>query len=525
MTGSNEKESRAKRVPMIMLPYQQCWIADQSPVKFWEKSRRIGASWSEASDDTLLSARESGMDTWYIGYTKDMAQEFIEDCGDWARHYNQAASEIEEFLFIDEDPDKAIQAFRVRFASGFKVTALSSRPRNLRGKQGKIVIDEAAFHDDLPGLLKAAIAMLMWGGRVAIISTHNGDDNPFNELINDIRAGKQKYRLHRTTLDNALNEGLYERICLRLDQEWSLAAQDQWRQELIDFYGDSANEELFCVPARGTGAYFTRLMIENCMDAAIPMLRWACKTEFAEQPEHERQVVTQDWCEEYLKPLLDSLDPNLTTVFGEDFGRTGDLTVIMPLVETQALLYTAPFVLELRNVPFKQQEQILYFLVDRLPRFRFGALDARGNGQYLAEVAMQRYGSARIEQVMLSQAWYRDNMPRYRAAFEDRNILIPRDADILNDHRLVRMEKGVALIPDSARQKGADGGQRHGDSAIAGALAWYAATSNVLAACAGVDPEHRETMSGRDFDRGVQGGIFGRFAANLRLPGRGRRAA
>jgi len=46
---------------------------------------------------------------------------------------------------------------------------------NLRGKQGRVIIDEAAFHDNLEELLKAALALLMWGGEVRIISTHNGD--------------------------------------------------------------------------------------------------------------------------------------------------------------------------------------------------------------------------------------------------------------------------------------------------------------------------------------------------------------
>jgi len=378
------KENRNLRTPAALLPYQQRWVADDSPVKVWEKSRRIGASWCEAGEDALLAAAEHGMDVWYIGYNKDMAQEFIEDCGDWARHYHRAASSVEEFVFKDEDKD--IQAFRIRFASGYKIVALSSRPSNLRGKQGKIVIDEAAFHDDLPGLLKAALAMLMWGGRVVVLSTHNGDENPFNDLVNDIRSGKRPYSLHRTTLDDALAEGLYQRICLRLGRKWTFGEETRWRQELIDFYGEGADEELFCIPARGSGAYFSRMLIENCMDPSIPVLRWTCKAEFAEWPEHMRRAETEAWCEENLRPVLEGIAPNLNAYFGEDFGRTGDLTVVIPLLETPGLLYGAPFVLEMRNVPFKQQEQVLFYLVDRLPRFRFGALDARGNGQYLAEV-------------------------------------------------------------------------------------------------------------------------------------------
>ena len=39
-------------------------------------------------------------------------------------------------------------------------------------------------------------------------------------------------------------------------------------------------------------------------------------------------------------------------------------------------------VVELAGCPYKQQEQILDFIVDRLPRFRRGAHDANGNGAY-----------------------------------------------------------------------------------------------------------------------------------------------
>ena len=148
------------RSPAVLLAYQQRWCADQSPVKVIEKSRRVGLSWGEAADSALLAASQKGMDVWYIGYNKDMAQEFIRDCSDWAKHYALAAGEIEvtEEVFKDGDDEKAILAFVIRFASGFRITALSSRPSNLRGKQGRVIIDEAAFHEQLGELLKAAMA-------------------------------------------------------------------------------------------------------------------------------------------------------------------------------------------------------------------------------------------------------------------------------------------------------------------------------------------------------------------------------
>lgn len=464
----------ARKVPGgILLPYQQRWVADKSKVKVYEKSRRIGISWAEASDDALYAASESGDDVWYVGYNKDMALEFINDCASWARAYNLAASDVEEFVF--EDGDKEIKSFKIGFASGNRITALSSRPTNLRGKQGRVVLDEAAFHDDLPALIKAAMALLIWGGDVRIISTHNGDDNEFNGLVNDIRAGRKPYSLHRTDFDEALEQGLYKRICAVLKREWSEEAERAWRREVVEFYGDDADEELFVIPSQGSGVYLSRALIEACMSPAIPVIRYEQKASFAELSEHIRRAEVGDWLDENLRPLMETIDPSRVSYFGEDFGRLGDLTVIMPLVEQQSATFRAPFLLELWNMPFEQQKQILFYVVDRLPHFSGGALDARGNGQYLAEVAMQRYGANRIRQVMASEAWYRDYMPRYKAMFEDRTILLPRDADIIQDHRAIRVIKGVAKVPDlrvasmdRKRQK------RHGDSAIAGAMACYA---------------------------------------------------
>ena len=238
------------KTPMVLLGYQQRWCADITPVKVCEKSRRIGLSWGEAADSALLAASQKGMDTWYIGYNKDMAQEFIRDCADWAKTYGLAASEIEETeeIFKDGDEEKAILAYVIRFSSGWRITALSSRPSNLRGKQGRVIIDEAAFHDDLPELLKAAMALLMWGGQVHIISTHNGVDNPFNELVTDVREGKKPYSLHTITFYDAVRDGLYQRICLRLGREWTRESENEWIAEIRASYGDAAAEELDCIP-------------------------------------------------------------------------------------------------------------------------------------------------------------------------------------------------------------------------------------------------------------------------------------
>ncbi|MDD3002102.1 MAG: hypothetical protein PHF29_10145 [Candidatus Riflebacteria bacterium] len=460
--------------PVVLLPYQQRWISDRSSVRVIEKSRRIGLSWGEAAEASLLAAAESGMDIWYIGYNKEMAQEFIRDSAFWAKHYCLAAGEIEEIVLDDEDKD--ILTFRITFASGYRVSALSSRPSNLRGKQGLIILDEAAFHDNLDELIKAAMAMLIWGGRVCIISTHNGEDNPFNELVKSIREGKLKYSLHKVTFDDALADGLYKRICLKQRIEWTKEKEIAWRKEIVDFYGDGADEELFCIPSKGSGLYFTNVLLESVMQPGIPVFRLSFKDEFTVKPEEERTRVCREWWEENVKPVIDSLNDaggSVTSYYGFDFARSGDLSVFVPLV-VNGLMRLTPFVFEMKNVPFTQQRELLFYTIDALPNFMHGAHDARGNGQYLAEVAMQKYGVGRITQVMFSESWYSENFPKYKTALEDRQIIIPDDLDIKADHRMVKTEKGVPKVPASAKRKGMNGEQRHGDGAIAFCLAWFA---------------------------------------------------
>ena len=42
--------------PAALMGYQQRWVADDSPLKVIEKSRRTGLTWAEASDNVLTAA-------------------------------------------------------------------------------------------------------------------------------------------------------------------------------------------------------------------------------------------------------------------------------------------------------------------------------------------------------------------------------------------------------------------------------------------------------------------------------------
>jgi len=464
--------------PPALLPYQQAWVADDSPLKVGEKSRRIGLTWAEASDNVLTASAANGSNVFYISATQDMALEYIDACSMWARVYNLAASDIEQSIFHDED--REIQSYRIIFPkSGHRVVGLSSSPRNLRGKQGVIVIDEAAFHDNLDKLLKAAMAMLMWGDKVRVLSTHNGADNAFAELINDIRAGKRKGVVHQINFQAAVEQGLYKRVCLRRQTPWSQAGQDRWVADVYGFYGDDAAEELDVVPSLGGGKYLSLGLIEARMNAATPVVRGKWAADFAHAADHTREIEVGAWCEENLQPILATLEVNNAHSLGEDFGRLGDLTVLTVIDETQMLARRVRLVVELATCPYRQQEQILFYILSRLPRFRAAALDATGNGGYLAERAAQKFGSTRVAQVMLNDPFYRDNMPRFKAGLEDATLTdIPRDREIRDDLRALQLINGIPKL-GKAKTQNADGPklQRHGDAAISLFLAHYAAVS------------------------------------------------
>lgn len=468
--------------PALLLPYQQRWVADNAAVRVWEKSRRIGASYADAAESALTAASKpeaGGMDCFYIAYEKEMTQQYIEDCAFWAKQYNLAASQIESEVLLDEDKD--IQVYRIRFASGHKIEALSSQPRNLRSKQGKVTIDEGAFHDDLNAVMEAAFAFLIWGGRVAVISTYNGVDEPYYDLVQDIRAGRQAYSLHRTTLDDAIADGLYRRICLVRGITWTSEGEAAWRQGIIDTYRqrEDADQELFCIPKKSGGSYFPRALVEARMEAGIPVLRLELDDAFAQRSDEVRAGHVRDWLEEHVDPLLEALPKNLRHCYGMDFARSAHLSVLAPLSIEQSLHRRAPFAVELKNVPFRQQEQLVFHVADRLPGFFSGAHDSRGNGQYLGEVAAQRYGSERIHQVMLSQPWYQEHMPKYKAAIEDAFLTLPMDADVLADHRAVKVVRGVPMVPATV-EKGQALSGRHGDAAIAYCLAWFASEQDFV---------------------------------------------
>ena len=473
-------------LPNVLLPYQAKahLMLETARVLFIEKSRRVGMTWGIGAYCALVAAKEKqagGMDAMYISYSQEMTREFIDACAMWARAFSMAAMAVDEFLFDDSDQDgeRSIKAFRIQFASGFEILALSSAPRSLRGKQGLVVIDEAAFVDNLKELLKAALAFLMWGGQVVVCSTHDGAENEFNVAVQDILGGRSSYAHMRVDFDDALRDGLYQRICLVRGVDWTPEGEAEWRQEIIDNYGDGADEELFCIPSQGSGAWLSAVLIEARMTADAPVLRLDLPPDFLHRPTHERASLLTPFMDE-LEAALDGLDLEPQYAFGFDFGRVADLSTGSLLAIEQQLKRREALSWELRGVPGEEQKMITKATLSAVrSRLVGAAFDATGMGWTVAEdmgrifgIREKEDGPGLVMAVKFSQDWYRLNMPPLKTAFEDDAIAIAPDAEHLSDLRMVKLIRGVPRLPDT--REGEKGKKRHGDYAIAVALAHYA---------------------------------------------------
>jgi phage FluMu gp28-like protein len=530
--------------PAVLLDYQQesLDIADEHQFAVYEKSRRIGLSYAFAPyADLKASAARSPQNVYYIGYNLDMAREFIGYCAEFAQAFEGVRVSLPDDVsnmvvrrddgsylniggnvmpdakdgdfadgavvqeavggfLIKGDAGKSVKAFRIDFPSGKAVIALPSSPRSVRGKQGIFIIDEAAFHDNLEELIKAILAALVWGGSVIVISTHDGTDNFFNTLIEEIRAEKRAGNVHRITFEDAIDAGLYKRICLVQGKNWSPEAEAKWEADIRKTYGDAAEEELDVVPARGSGTYLARATILEAMSKELPVVRLRCPDGFERWSEERRRDWLREYLDEEVKPWLGNFDPNRRTFMGQDFARSGDVSPVKFGQHDEHMRLVCRLTLEMRNVPFSDQEFIIEWLIRRVPHFAGGKMDGRGNGSALAEKMQQLFGFDVIESVMATDKVYLQYMPLLKAGIEDRTFIIPHDEGELDDLRMIKQVRGIPKIPDRPANSRENGkvAKRHGDNAIA---------DMHLIAAANEDPGDIEFLSAGGRDSG--GGDFG----------------
>lgn len=416
------------------LPYQQKWLADNSRFKIWEKSRRIGATYVQAYEDVRDAAKSNGsMDVWFSSADETAAREYIGYCTMWAELLDVAAKSIGEFVL---DEKNNIKAFGILLSSKKRITGLSSRPEAFRSKGGKLVLDEYAFHADPERMWKAARPIITWGYPVRVLSTHNGKRGRYYRMVTDAKKGVGLFNLHTTTILDAVDDGLADKI---LGRKLTQKEREAWIEEERASVGD---EEAW-----------QQEYLAIAVDEASAWLTWALIV----SAEHE-----------------DAGNPEKyqggDCYVGMDIGRRQDLTVIWVKEQVGDVLWTRE-VVKMKNASFAEQDAAVDRIFETYKVARFCG-DETGIGMKPIEDIQKRHGKYRVEGVMFTNSTKQHLATSIKQAYEDKSLRTPQDKDTRAAHHAVRKQMTVAGNPrfDADRS---DAG--HADEFWAHALAIHAA--------------------------------------------------
>lgn len=438
------------------LPYQQRWLKDDSRIKIWEKSRRIGATYIQAYEDVRDCAAKKVPAVWFSSADETAAREYILYCELWAKALNIAAKALGEIII---DSDKDIKAFSIQFTNGTRINALSSNPTQFRSKGGKVVLDEYAFHKDQDAMWKAARPAITWGFPLRILSTYNGKGNKYFKFVEDVKKKILNWSLHTTSIERAVEEGLADKIMGKvLTKEERQAWLDEERANVGD--EDTWQQEYMCNPRDETTAFFTYDLIHSCEQGVF--------VSDVETGIHKGQ----EWKITTLTKAGYSLDTSEGDLYiGYDVARKKHLSVLWMARKFGTVLETVRIV-TLEKTPFKKQEEILYKHIE-LKNMRRACLDETGIGMQLAEYAQDKYGSSRVEPVNFTATVKSRLMHTLLERMEDTSITIPSDKEVRGDfHSFRKITTYAGNVRFDIEKNDTDG---HGDRGIACALCVHAA--------------------------------------------------
>lgn len=427
----------------VLLPWQEDWRRDESDLKIWEKSRRVGATYAEANDVVFSRlSRKRPLDYWFSSADESAAYEFA----DYNRFWLETAGAVaDQFTEDVEDPrtGRTATAFVVRFPCGARMTAMSSSPRRFRSKGGDVGLDEFGYHDEPGRMYDAAEPCTTWGGRLRILSTHNGEGSLFNKFClmgkrhaaGQAKPGDIPFSIHRITLPEAVALGLVERInetrgtnytreqFLR-DRRSRCRNEDHWRQEYL------------AIPSVDSTAWLPYELIQACehADAGDPV-RYG---------DGQRYV-------------------------GMDVGEIHDRTVIWTLERVGDVLWTREIVV-FTDEPLRVKQDAL---IKRLkhPKVVRACIDATGVG---AQIAQEAEATGKGEAVKFTLPVKDELASPLRGLFEDRRVRVPEDPEVREDLHTIRMTTTAAGNPRFDAQRSETG---HADRFWGLALAAHAAAN------------------------------------------------
>lgn len=385
------------------LPYQKRWLNDNSKMKIWEKSRRIGATYVQSYEDVRDCVAKKVPKVWFSSTDESAAREYIEYCEQWTELFDKAAKSLGNVVI---DSEQNLKALVIEFSNGTKIHALTSNPKQFRSKEGKVVLDEYAHHNNPDQLWMAAKPCITWGYPLRILSTHNGQSCKFYKFVENAKQKKTKWSLHTTSIQLAVEEGLLDKISGRPTTE---EEKQEWLEEQrISCFDDYTWFQEFCCQA---------------MDESVSFLPYelifSCEME----------------TDKLIKPLKDVVGD---LYVGMDIGRKEHLSVIWVIERLEDIKYTRQ-VIELPNTLFRKQKEVLYEIL-RHEKLRRCCIDASGLGMELAENAVIDFSPTRVEAVSFTPKVKEELAFTVKINFDDRRVFIPSEREIREDLHSVKKD-------------------------------------------------------------------------------------
>lgn len=429
-----------------LLPYQIQYIQDDSQIKIYEKSRQVGMTRTQALEDVIDAGIKGKSDVWFSSNSDTNAREYIRYCKSFANGFHCVVKDLTD---IDVVGDTTV--YCIEFKNGFRITAVSSNPEQLHGKNGKIILDEFARRDSEFDVWEAAApAALIWGRPLRIISTHNGKKSMFNDFIQKYLAGKLNgnWKHFKTTIEDAVEQGLADKV---LGRSLSYEERRSWIDELRKSVANSTiwAQQYMCEPQDESESFISSMLCEaNAKAELLPLDQLAtCKSLYG----------------------------------GLDIGRYKNLSIlwINEQVSTQRAITRYIRIMDKENFP--RQEEIVTKIIRKCPNLRRLCIDRTGMGVGLTDYLQRTFGNSRIEGVNFTQKVKEELGFRLKKYLEDNNFDIPDSEMIKDDFRSVRQQTtlsgNIRLLADTDQETGS-----HADYFWAAALALEAGTGTYVTA-------------------------------------------
>jgi phage FluMu gp28-like protein len=395
--------TRQARPVFPLFQYEKAFIAAQSRLKAWLKSRQIGGT-TTATLDMVLHVIRTGQDWHTMSRSQRQAKSLLRKT---ARHirainrYNDAAGE--QPIVRESD----IGTETIRFLNGGTITAVPCDPDTTVGETTNWLIDEFALFPNSEQTFAIIKPSIMHGLRMSIIFTPRGRDNMAFRLWDGRFSEHRGWSWHRTTLQDAIADGLvvYDAAGTPIDYQTFADA------EILEIGEDMFGQEHCCVFS----------------DELLSLLSWKLVIACQSSKLDARKTTTQ----------LRTLGHDLYV--GVDIGRRHDMTVITALSRTGDE-YSVEYLQELRNTPFDAQEAIIQELLDTncVAAMR---IDEQGIGLPLADHFSMKYPLTAAGTPFTSPMKARIG-GLVRSTMEAGQLWIPDDVELARD--LVSVQKTIS---------------------------------------------------------------------------------